>query len=451
MKTQEQSRQDPSVSTTPNGRKQDPNSALMRAMGGNGSYDPEPPDQWRWALRHGWANERALAWIKSKTIAYGHGSPFATGDDGQPLSLESMAAELGWKPQTARNVLNQLCTEGRARYEKGRIWLSASVPDIDSRRTEGEDFNSVQSCLPSYLIEIIQKLPEDKRAELEKRYSAFADWQRQLIAETMASARAIADQFEDSILLDFGVKRDRIAKRRPEEPSFIQLELRMQPNFVQSWDCANSKEALYKPQNGSVQTRPPYIQTRPSSIPLHSSSSKEESAPVQGLTTTNVHFHFAPEHGPQPMKGEFRKKLEQIWAAAGKPVPNAKQVGQVAEILPVEARWEYLEDLESRIGGMRHPGVLASDAEAFARAWPERLAKLERDRAAIAKHAERRRAQEEVQQREATALVDDPLVNEERCGRCGGLIQIFASGSISACACKVRSGSLMAHTGGGAL
>src|SRR5215472_3474374 len=66
-------------------------SQLMKQMGSRtGQFDPEPPDQWLYVLRHGRGEEQAIAWIKSKTIAIGHDSPFAIDEDSRkPLKSDA--------------------------------------------------------------------------------------------------------------------------------------------------------------------------------------------------------------------------------------------------------------------------------------------------------------------------------------------------------------------------
>ncbi|MGH9664253.1 MAG: hypothetical protein ACRD9L_07510, partial [Bryobacteraceae bacterium] len=61
----------------------DRNTKLMLAMGSrNGSFDPEPPDQWLYQLKHARGEEQALAWIKSKTVAHRHHSPYCVDEHG---------------------------------------------------------------------------------------------------------------------------------------------------------------------------------------------------------------------------------------------------------------------------------------------------------------------------------------------------------------------------------
>ena len=98
-----------------------------------------------------------MAWIKSKTTAHGHDSPFCVDENGNPFYLRHMAADCGWEEQTARNVVAKLHEQGRARIETvsnngkakrgvNRIWYCADVSQArEERRTKGDTDNSVQS------------------------------------------------------------------------------------------------------------------------------------------------------------------------------------------------------------------------------------------------------------------------------------------------------------------
>ena len=127
----------------------DKNTLLMKACGSKtGQWDPEPPDQWKYQMYHGDAIARVVGWVKSKTTAYSR-SAFAVDEKGKVLTLKHMAADLGWKHQTAINVALEAAQEGLIRIEAtakkdpGRIYLCADIPGIGRRK--GKLNNSVQS------------------------------------------------------------------------------------------------------------------------------------------------------------------------------------------------------------------------------------------------------------------------------------------------------------------
>ena len=215
--------------------RRDKNKELMLASGSKkGDYDPEAPDQWKWLLRHGESpTEVAMAWIKSKTTAFRHDSPFCVDEHGKPLYIAHMAADLGWEEQTARNILTKLEAQGRARFNGSahaakakRIWYCADIPQAHQERgtLEGEEKenenNSVQSYLPTYLTDFIEKLPPEKQTEARAKWATCLNWRREFFADGMAVLRSIADRVEDTTLLEIGVPKKRV-KRHHEKHGFV--------------------------------------------------------------------------------------------------------------------------------------------------------------------------------------------------------------------------------------
>lgn len=247
---------------------------LMKLMGSRtGSYDPEPPSHWRYWLIHGTAEQRAIAWVKSKTTAYGHRRPFVCDEHGKALTVKHLADELGWLLRSARNVLHSLEAVGFVRVdsldEGGRIWLLAEVPATPERRTKGELKDSVQSHIPPYLAEKIAKLPKEQRIRIEGKYFAYLTWRNDLFAEGMAALRSIDERYHDTMLAEEGLEKKRLQKRRaaadPAKPApavAIQLELLSQPDFVQSpvqKSVQTAENGSYKVPQGSVQTAHPLL------------------------------------------------------------------------------------------------------------------------------------------------------------------------------------------------
>jgi hypothetical protein len=241
----------------------DRNTKLMRDMGSkNGAYDPEAPDQWLFVLNHSRCDtDRAMAWIKSKTTAHHHNSPFCVDEHGKALRAPHLAVDLGWELQTARNVLSQLGAQGRARVDaRGRIWQCADVPAAHQPRStgriKGDGPYSVQSIFEGYLLDSIRGLPVEQRVLTEARYRAVQKWTNDRIAEATAAVRSMAERYEDTILRDVGIKKKRLDKKDRENPSQLKLKLVEEPNFVQSIDpefVQTAQEVWYKAENGSVQ------------------------------------------------------------------------------------------------------------------------------------------------------------------------------------------------------
>lgn len=236
-------------------------SELMKACGSkSGKFEPESIEQWRWSLANGDGPERALAWVRLKSVA--NGSPCCVGDDGRPLTIDSMAADLGWSLSTAKNVSYALAEQGRIRTSKGRLFYRADVPQgVSNRSGDEEGKNSVHSFFPTYLLDLIRGLPSDRRDMFEALSVEYHAWRPKLFADALAAARAIDERVQDSILLQVGVKRKKLPKRRPVESKFVQVSLFAAPDFVQSanGDLAalsvqTANGGSYTPENGSVQS-----------------------------------------------------------------------------------------------------------------------------------------------------------------------------------------------------
>lgn len=391
--------------------KPDKNKELMMACGSsNGAYDVEAPDQWRFVLLHVRdPHEKAMAWVKSKTTAYLHESPFCVDEHGNWVFAEHMAVDLGWKRQTARNVLGDLRSQGRIRLDdsvqngkKGkRIWYCADVPMArqastddpydaeDPDEEEPEDHadptsnggcrNSVHSCGLTYVVDFIKKLSPKNRAEAKRKVDACAEWRREFMADGMAALRVIADRVEDTTLLEIGVPKKRLEKRRETKVKWVQLSLLAEPNFVQSCvtDFVQSADSTsYKPKSDPVQSGVSFMGSAATAttatLSAASSSSTlidkgPEPKPVesQKLTTTN------PPESPSPQKyATDRDELVALIQKNTGRLPDQKLVRDIAE--KVELRGFtlrlFLDDIGPRVLRLTKPpgeGFFISHAGKF--------------------------------------------------------------------------------------
>lgn len=249
--------------------KPDKNKQLMLAAGSkSGQYDIEAPDQWKWVLQNCKdQTEKGMAWVKSKTTAYLHESPFCVDDAGNELEAQHMAAECGWTIGNAKNVLTELNRQGRIRIEKGkRIWYCADIPDAkpaEKGRTKGKTKSCVQMIWTTYQLDSIRNLSEDRQKQLNAKYTACLDWEKHLLADAIAAARNLTEQRKHTILQEYGVpkRRDEKKKRKPES---LQLEIKLlsEPTFVHTpepMSVQTSEKAAYEPKNRSVQSGPSFM------------------------------------------------------------------------------------------------------------------------------------------------------------------------------------------------
>ena len=242
------------------------NSDLMRDQGSQtGQFDPEAPDQWLYDLVHGTGEVKMIAYLKSKTTAFGHRTPYATDEQGKAIKIPRIAIDLGWEERTVRNVLNALENKTRARVDdKGRIWLCADVPlahvadstEPDSAKNSDDDF--VQSHFSGYLADSVRALPVEKLTVLKAKYAAYDPFRPKLFADSVALTRYIDERIQDSMLSSVGIHKKRLKEPKPPHSDLISLELLKEPDFVQSQNgslCTKSDSALYKPESGFVQSQ----------------------------------------------------------------------------------------------------------------------------------------------------------------------------------------------------
>jgi hypothetical protein len=231
---------------------------LMKACGSKtGAFEPESIDQWRWLLANAAGEERALAWVKLRSLA--QGSPFCVDEAGNPLRVASLAADLDWTLQNARNVATALATQGRIRLKDQVIWYRADVPQSEGGRIEGEEKYCVQSMLPSYLVDAIEKLPEDRKRWFVATYESFTQWRDRVLAARIAAARAETEQVENSIVSAVGLELKRLVKRRDDSPVEPFEFKTPDGNCVQSSELLGAREfvqPVYKPDSRSVQSGP---------------------------------------------------------------------------------------------------------------------------------------------------------------------------------------------------
>lgn len=226
---------------------------LMKACGSkSGGWEPESPAHWTWLLRNGEGPERALAWIKLKSIA--HASPCCVDDAGQPLGIESLAADLGLALKTARNYCYALAEQGRIKTQNGRLWYRADVPEstgteLPAESEEEDQIAFVQRHFPAYLHDSIKKLPARDFERLER----CCHWCDDVHADAIRAVRAITERVQDSTLAQVGVKEKiRLPKREPQHSEFLDLRLRAEPDFVQSHSVQTGPNGLDEAAGESV-------------------------------------------------------------------------------------------------------------------------------------------------------------------------------------------------------
>ena len=309
------------------------NSDLMRDQGSKtGRYDPEAPDQWLYELRHGTGETKMIAYLKSKTTALGHQSPYATYKGGhKAMKIPAMAAELGCAERTVRNVLNELSKQGRVRVdEQGRVWLCADVPlahiedSAEEKLPEDPDDDFVQSHFSGYLADSVRALPVEKLRTLKAKYEAYDPFRPKLFADSVALTRYIDERIQDSMLSSVGIHKKRLKDPKPPQSDLIRLELIKELDFVQSQElplCTDVHSAVYTAETRSVQSENGGASLLSSDTDTDSYIRRVEngrnSASTPSLEKDNVQraggrSQEAPAHPPQTsISAELQTGLEQ--------------------------------------------------------------------------------------------------------------------------------------------
>lgn len=226
---------------------------LMREMGSTKGFDPIPPDQYLTLRDSRYPPEqRLLWWMASKTIRYGHRSPYAVDELGKELRINHAEAELGIDPGNLRRAWRELEAEGRVRTEGRRLYLNGSVtlPALKAKEKRSEVCTDL---FPPYLVKKINRLPAERQKALLTEYAQESAAEKDVIKEAVAAARSIFDQRKDTILSRFGIKKIQGHKHRQAESPLVPALAEFVERSVQT-RASPALPVGTTPKNGSVQT-----------------------------------------------------------------------------------------------------------------------------------------------------------------------------------------------------
>jgi hypothetical protein len=284
-----------------NGNGEHPNAELMRLMGSKKGGDPIPPDQYLCFLTSKDPRQRALAWVRSKTIRHKHRSPFCVDEQGKVITLSHMALDFGWDLGFASRIMSQLeAMKLVAKDGLGRICLCGEVPDlIDQRELDPLDCTV---NLPPYIQLQINNLTPVRRAAFERKWKAFSDFTEAVKRDAIAAARSASAPFESRLFAEFDLRKKPGKKsRNGDQPMFVQLTLLAEPDYdEQSTDDsvqppdANSysdETASAQPTNpgASINTEDPEFREE------HAAAASSSSLPAEPAAADPP-----PEHKPDP-------------------------------------------------------------------------------------------------------------------------------------------------------
>lgn len=404
------------------------NIELMRSMGATKGYDPIPPDQYLYFLYDSDPRQKALAWVRAKTIRLNHRSPYCTNEDGNALTLSHMAADFGWPLSFASRIWSQLKSKGLvASDEQGRLCLCGDVPTPKKVRTETNQVNCTIN-LPPYLRQQFQALSSERQAEFVRCYTCFLQFSHQVEADSIALARALKEPIEAKLLSEFGLKKKPGKKRRSPGSHLVQLTLLAVPEFdVQPKQGGVQTGAvdLYAPANGCEQATASYIDTEVSenreSPPSSVVSVCEEEAGSDTTTTEGINSL------PQTTEMLARYGLHE-WELIDKLARLCRQ--ERADATDEEIALKFQEKADQMISERRKitPALMLTAVPKLFVGEPFLLWRKGRSTSNVA----------DAMVAEHAAPVEDRLINSSNCARCFGAVQEFESGYVSPCACTAR-------------
>jgi DNA-binding MarR family transcriptional regulator len=119
------------------------------------------PDQYLYFLEDDHPEQRALVYVRSKTIRFKHRSPYCVDEHGCPITVKRMAADLDWDLGFTSGILKRLVNKGLIRTEHGkepgtsrelRIFLCGEVPLPSQRKKDEQMVNQEERSVPFYKV-----------------------------------------------------------------------------------------------------------------------------------------------------------------------------------------------------------------------------------------------------------------------------------------------------------
>jgi hypothetical protein len=180
------------------------NLELVVSMGGDKKkgYDPIPPDNYLCFMTDKDPVQRVVAWVRSKTIRFGHRSPFAVSLGGIALTKRDLAKDCfdgdlpaawkAWRRASERGLVfedaeGRLCLAGKAKMA------------ARSKRGEKSRQKSLETICPRYVIEKL-KLLEDGGRAAEVQLVAVEEYYRCAIKDVVTLLEIECDAIKDQVL-----------------------------------------------------------------------------------------------------------------------------------------------------------------------------------------------------------------------------------------------------------
>lgn len=225
---------------------------LMKAIGTNERWDPIPISQYRTLTDKRYPHWlRVWAWIASKTL--GNRSEYCIDQTGRELHLNHAAADLDLDLAIVRRAWARLERENRVKKDgsKLRICARITLPRVD----EVDDPKGSYSPIAPYIAEQLRKQHSEEEQECFKaKFEHIRRRFKALHAELVRAVRAIAEEEQDDLFREFGLKRNHQHKRQPRPTEAITAIRPLHKMIVQSSDrTVQTEDAdLYESSKSAV-------------------------------------------------------------------------------------------------------------------------------------------------------------------------------------------------------
>ncbi len=372
---------------------------------------------------------RLVAWVKSKTVALGHHSPYCVDEHGQALNVQHLATELGWHRKNAEAALREACQKGLVRVDQQRrIWLCANVPASAPGAEMGEQNAKERSMyiLQPYIRAQVEKLPPERRQAFERWYPEFASCAKKLEADAIAAARGIVEQYQVTAFSAFGVKLRTGKKRRPEAPATVRLELAeipaplrpppaieetAKPEYVHTPvpdPVQTPIEGLYNAKSQSVQA--------PASLYDSDSDSDRGSVSVSQSTPVGADDRPTDKTPLANRQEEIRTGLQPLCEALQEqPTPTLlERSDEQLRGAPLDRLWQRVQARRRTVHSL---GIVACFAADVGRLW--------QDQTAVTTAQDDHAAQLESRRRDAEDVLSNPFAGAEETAQARAVLPDF--------------------------
>jgi hypothetical protein len=244
---------------------------LMKAMGGNGWFNPESNDQIKWQILD-FGEEtvpraiyRMHAWMKLHTTTRGNRQPYAN-RAGTELHLDHMAEDLDIELHNLRAYWRRgeemgLWRKGTKKGERPKgLYLNANIAPVAEISEEEPEKGVCTNPLPEallklkpYMREQLERLSPETLQQVATRFVRIELIRNAALAEVVSAVRTVIDQDEDTLWREFNIEKKRLDPTKKEQSA---------EELAEAAERQHRLDALIPHVQGYVQTLQVSVQTQ---------------------------------------------------------------------------------------------------------------------------------------------------------------------------------------------